>query len=252
MTHLPENIFLPGTPVEMVFNIDSLMPVSKNSIIFDADFKTKELIISQTTPRTSKAFSYETLHITTLKTNSSDKIRLGIKCAILNFIDSYRLNKETTEQAIKLSYSGKISEVNIRSAFRIKPNNVYSIMAKLIFKNKEFLSAKDFKIFDISLTGIGILIPNISNRQENPLIELEIGDSGKIGIVMKEPGPEKEVPIIKKLINKIKIVRINKKFNQRYILIGCQFGPWERNHEEDLGKFIHQLQLFEIRHHQKY
>ncbi|MCB9494854.1 MAG: PilZ domain-containing protein [Desulfobacteraceae bacterium] len=236
----------------MVFNIDSLSPVSRNSIIFDSNFKNNELIISQTTPRTSKSYSFETLHITTLKTNDSDKIRLGIKCSISDFIDSYRLNKEITEQAIKISYSGRISEVNIRSAFRIKPNNVYSIMAKLIFKNKEFLSAKHFKIFDISLTGIGILIPNTSDRRENPMIELEAGDIGKIGIVMKEPGADKDVPNIKKLLNKIKIVRINKAFNQRYTLIGCQFGPWERNQEEELGKFIHQLQLFEIRHLQKY
>jgi hypothetical protein len=252
MTHTPENIFLPGTPVEMVFNIDSLLPISRNSIIFDSNFKTYELIISQTTPRTSKSFEYETLHITALKNGSSNKIRLGMKCSVLDFIDNYRLNKETTEQAIKLKYSGKISEVNIRSAFRIKPNNIYSIMAKLIFKNKEFLSAKHFKIFDISITGIGILIPNISSKTENPMAELELGDLGKIGIIMKEPGPEKDMPVIKTLINKVKIVRINKKFNQRYTLIGCQFAPWERNLEEELGKFIHKLQLFEIRHLQKY
>jgi c-di-GMP-binding flagellar brake protein YcgR len=125
-------------------------------------------------------------------------------------------------------------------------------MAKIIFKNQEYVSGKHFKIFDISLTGIGILIPNNLDRRQNPMIELEPNESGKIGIIMKGPGPEKEVPDIKKIFNKLKIVRINKKFNQRYILIGCQFAPWERNQEEDLGKFIHQLQLFEIRHLQKY
>jgi hypothetical protein len=84
------------------------------------------------------------------------------------------------------------------------------------------------------------------------MIELEPNETGKIGLVMKGPGPEKDTLDIKKLFNKIKIVRLNKQFNQRYILLGCQFGPWERNHEEELGKFIHELQLFEIRHFQKY
>lgn len=253
MTYTPEKIFVPGKPIEIVFNIDSLSPVSRNSIIFDLNPKKKEIIVSQTTPNTGKFYSYETLHITTLKNNElNQRTRFGIKGSITGFIDNYKLNNQTTEPALKITYSGKVSEANIRSAFRIKPNNVYSVMAKIILKNKDYISGKNFRIYDISLTGMGILIPNSLDRRKNPLIELELNDLGKIGIVMKSPGSEKDLPEIKKIFNRIKTVRINRKFNERYILIGFKFGHWERSHEEILGKFIHQLQLFEIRHHQNY
>jgi c-di-GMP-binding flagellar brake protein YcgR len=254
MDYKAEDIFIPGQNIDIVFNINSLSPVSRHSMIFDSDPGKKELIISQTKPFISHAFSYETMHITTLKSEpKNDKIRIGARCEIKEFIDDYRLNREQKEQAIRVTYSNKLHQVNIRSAFRIRPNKIYSIIAKLLYKNEEFLSGKHFKIFDISLSGIGLLVPNVADKNKNPLIKLETGDKAKIGLILKEPGEDEESePVLKKVFNKIKIVRINKKFNPRYILIGCEFADWERNQEEDLGKFIHQLQLYEIRNFQKY
>ena len=252
MSYQIDNTFTPGNGVELVFNLNSLSPLSRPSMIFDSSPRKKELIISQTTPKLLKTFTYDTLHLTALKNNDqNERIRLGIECKIKGFINNYELNKETKEEALLLEYKEKLQEVNIRSAFRIRPNNRYSIIAKVGCKNQEYYSGKHFKIFDISLTGLGLLIPNTPDRKTNPLIALEPGDTGIIGVILKEPGNEESVPEIKKLFNKIKIVRINKKFNPRYVLIGCQFKSWERNDEETLGSFIHKLQLHEIRHLQQ-
>lgn len=253
MKYKIEEIFVPGRGIELVFNLNSLSPISRHAIVFDANFKKKELIVSQTTPRVLKSFSYDTMHITTLNHDQlGDKVRLGIESNIGKFLSSYKFNKESNEEAIVINYNKSVTEVNIRSAFRIKPNKTYSMLAKLGFKTKEFYSGKHFKIFDISLSGIGLLIPNISNKTKNPLFAMEPGDNAQIGLVIKGPGNEENGPDLKKLYNKLKIVRINKKFNQKFILVGCQFSGWERTDEEELGKFIHQLQLYEIRHHQKY
>ena len=253
MKQKKDTIFTPGKSVELVFNLNSLSPVSRSCMIYENNTKKKEIILSQTSPRTLKTVKYDTLHLTILTTNDkNEKIRLGLECKIKDFI-KYKLNQDTVEDGILLSYKETVQDVNIRSAFRIKPNDQYSILAKFECRNSDFYSGKHFKIFDISLSGVGFLIPNIPDKKKNPLIKLEIGDLGKIGIVLKENSGEDSEPEIKRLFNQVKVVRINKNFNPRYILIGCQFTKnWERDEEEGLGSFVHQLQLFEIRHLQSF
>lgn len=248
-----KNIFAPGRSIDVVFNINSLSPISRPSMIFDSDESKKEIIISQTKPPIRQATTYETMHITALHSEPlKEKTRLGIECKIKALLDNYELNKDNHEQAIVLSYKDKLEQVNIRSAFRIKPNNEYSIAARFIFKDQELFSGKHFKIFDISISGIGILIPNTKEFRTSPLFHAELGDKGKMGLIMKEPGEEGESPEIKKIFNKIKIVRMNRKFNQKFTLIGCKFASWDSKHEDELSNFVHKLQLFEIRHFQKY
>ncbi len=252
MGNKAENIFTPGKGIEIVFNLESLSPLSMSSIIFDSDDKKKELIISQPTPPLNKSFSYKTIHITKVdQLPKNEKVRLGVKCELIEFIDNYKINNKTVLPSIKIRYQEKVEEVNIRTAFRIKPNNVYSLVAKILFGNQEFISGKHFRIFDVSLTGIGILIPKTADKNKNPLLSIKVGNTGKIGIIMKEPGETDKSPEFKKFLTSLKVVRINKKFNEKYFFAGCVLGRLERKSEEEMSKFIHKLQLFEIRHFQK-
>ncbi len=118
------------------------------------------MIIAQTTPQIFPSTSFDQMHVTTLvKKELAQKFRVGYKCEIKNFLSNYKLANNNTIPAIQIQYHLPPIELNIRSAFRLKPTAKHEVLGKLIFNGKSYFSGKDFKVFNISITGIGFLIP---------------------------------------------------------------------------------------------
>lgn len=237
------NILKPGMGVDLIFNLSSMSPIVKPSIIFDRN--DQEIVVAQPKNRISSDYNYQTMHISSLIPDTvSGKNRKGYSCKILKLIDAYRLANNNTTRAILVKYEEPFIDMNIRAAFRFEPTATHSVMGKIIFKGEEFYSGTHFKVFNISVSGLGLLIPRKINKLRNPLLEIPKGSDLKIGLLLRSTEAEEEITTLE---SKIHTVRQNTNYNKINGFAGFSFHNLSQQNEEALNKFIHNAQLFEIR-----
>lgn len=244
MDFIIEKIFAPSVGVDIVFNMNSPTPYSRSSIIYDIDYKKQEIIVAQSLTPITNSTVFDELHVTTILKDKSRKLRAGMACTALSIINSYKLANNTTVPAICLKYEPPVKETNIRSAFRLPLSTKHIIKGKILLDNKEYHTPNDFSIRDISLSGIGIAVEKKTSNDINPLSQLEDGQNIMIGILLIDTTQEKPstaVPI------KAAVTRRNPEFSQSHILIGLQIISLNAEHENILGKFIHNAQIDELK-----
>jgi len=238
-----KKIFLPSVGVDLVLNTNSLMPSSRSSIIYDVDFKKKSITIAQPLTPLSGETDFDELHLTTIVKTPQNKLRVGIKCYPIKFIDQYQLANQSTAKAVTLQYDSPIAEINIRSAFRLPLSTRHSIKAKLIHRKAEYYTARDFSIRDISLTGMSLVIPRRSKYGPNRLIELKINEIFPVGLILVDKEKDKPVgtfPV------KTRIVRLNTNYSKTQLQIGLKIIAIAKENETTLNQFIHQAQIDEL------
>lgn len=230
--------------MELVFNINSLAPYSRSSIIYDANFKDETITIAQPLTVFSKKTVFRELHLTTIIQGKNRKARFGVKCNGFNLIDQYLLANKTRVQAVILKYTLPILETNIRSAFRLPLNAKYIIKTKILYNNFEYNSPNDFSVRDISLNGIGIVIPKTNIRTANPFFELSINEEITLQITLVHTDREKPLGIIP---IRAQITRISPKYSDSHILMGLKIINLSNQNEAILNKFIHDAQIEELK-----
>lgn len=234
------NILKPGLGIDLVFNLSSMNPVVKPSIIFDCI--KNQVIIAQTHRKISPDYKYNTVHISSLISNElSGKVRKGYPCKILEFIKEYKLANNNITQALLLEYSEPQLDMNIRSAFRFEPNLTHNVMGKLVHEGIDYYSGVHFKILNISISGIGLLIPKKIKKIRNPLLNISINSYAKIGLLLKSS--ENIVTIESEILT----IRKNTEYNPMSGFAGFSFNKLSSESEESLNQFIHNAQLHEIR-----
>ena len=97
-----KKIFLPSVGVDLVFNLNSLTPYAKSSIIYDINHDDQTVIIAQPLNPVTKNASYNELHLTAVIRGEKGKTRVGIKCKPINFINNYKLAGNTKVNVIQL------------------------------------------------------------------------------------------------------------------------------------------------------
>lgn len=244
--NLIEKIFYPGANIELVFNLDSLIPRSFPSIIFDVNHISKTLTIAQPSNiKLHKDIKFDQLHATTLsRKENGGKARFGISCNIKEIQSGYKLISGESTSAVVLGYSGNIIETNIRSGFRLTLNSFYDAACKIIYDGSEFFSGKHLKIYDISTSGAGIIIFKRVNNEKNPLLMMGSGYKGKIGFILKKPEVESSTPI--SIPTHFEVARMALNYTEKSAFCGIRFHRISADHEDIISKFIHEAQLFEI------
>ncbi len=243
MTFDIDKIFLPSTGVDMVFNINSLTPYSRSSIIYDIDLKKNEILIAQPLIPFSKNTQFRELHLTTVIYDKNIKRRVGIECVQFRIIDKYKLVNKTDVSATVLKYNLPIKETNIRSAFRLYLGTKYAIKGKIIYNNKEYMTSRYFSIRDISISGVGLNIPK-KNNKTNPLSRIKIHEKILIGIVlinMDQNKPVATLPV------KVQVIRIEPDYSDTQSLMGVKILQLKTDDETILNKFIHDAQVDELK-----
>jgi hypothetical protein len=185
------------------------------------------------------------MHISSLvKKELSSKIRLAYSCRILDSIKEYSLANRGKSEALVIEYFPPATEINIRAAFRFRPNSNFDVYGKLVINDEMYYSGRHFKFYDISITGIGILIPKKILKERNPLLDLKTNSHANIGILLKTGGREDSASTIE---CEIKVIRTNMEFNLLSGFAGCSLLNMTHENEETLNRFIHNAQLHEIR-----
>ncbi len=244
MTFDMDKIFLPSTGVDIVFNMNSLAPYSRSSIIFDINLKNKEITIAQPLTPFSKNTQFRELHLTTIIRDKNRKLRVGVECVQFRIIDTYKLANKTDVSAAVLKYDLPIKETNIRSAFRLPLSTKYAIKGKIIHNNMEYMSSRDFSIRDISLSGLGLKIPKKRNNRTNPLSRIKIHEKILIGIVLINMDQDKPIGT---LPVKAQVVRIKPDYSDTHSFMGIKILQLKTDDETILNKFIHEAQVDELK-----
>lgn len=244
MSYSIESIFFPSVGVDLVLNIDSLMPLPRASIIHDVDFAKKIITIAQPKIPFTETTAFDQLHLTTIIRTDKRRVRVGIPCRPVRFLSNYRLAGNTTDNAIVLGYELPVSEKNIRSAFRLSLDSRYMIRAKLIHRQLEYHSPGHFRIRDISLTGASLVIPKKMNQKTNPLLELKRNDVLLSGMSLIDS--QKEHPLATFAL-KFTVVRLHLNHSETNILAGLKITRMDPKDEDALSEFIHAAQIHQLR-----
>lgn len=244
MTFDMDNIFLPSAGVNIVFNMNSLAPYSRLSIIYDIDLKSEEIIIAQPLTPFSKNTQFKELHITTIIHDKNRKLRVGVECVQFRIIDKYQLANKTRVSAVALKYELPVTETNIRSAYRLPLSKKYDIKGKIFYKKMEYSTSHDFSIRDISLAGLGLKIPKKIGSSTNPLSLIKKDEKIEIELVLIKIYQNK--PTAKFIINS-KIIRSKPDYSSTHFLMGVKILDLETISENILNKFIHDAQVDELK-----
>jgi len=239
-----EDIFQPSVGIDLVFDMNSLAPYSRSSIIYDADYRSRTVTIAQPLRVITRNTVFKELHLTTIINHVKRKVRAGIACKPVKFLKEYELANFKKVQAVVLDYTPPIKEMNIRSAFRMPMSAKYIIKAKIIFKDAEYISSKDFAVKDVSLGGAGVILPKKKGKVINPLAEVQMSDELVIGMVLiniEYPKPVGTVPM------KAEIVRLNQHYSDTHIMLGLKITKMTEKGEDLLNKFIHDAQIDELK-----
>ena len=235
--------------VDLVFNINSLTPYAKSSIIYDINYDDQTIIVAQPLNPVTKNANFTEMHITAVIRGNKGKIRVGIKCEPIELIKSFKLAGNNIVSAIRLKYFPPLAETtNIRSAYRLSLSNHFSINGKIIYLGHEYITKKDFIFRDVSFAGSGILCPKKVNMKVNPLTQIKIHEKIKIGMILQkeakdDPAKMEPVAIIPA---KAEITRLNSDFSETHVFIGMKFINISSEKENDLNSFIHEAQVDEL------
>ena len=239
-----KKIFFPSVGVNLIFNINTDSPISKSSIIYDADFKKQTITVAQPIVPVTPNTPFEQLHLTTLVDINQRRLRIGLQCSPTQFISNYPMANGTSVKAILLQYQLPAIETNIRSAFRLSMTCRYSVKAKIIYNQQEYRTPGDFKIKDISFSGLGLVILEKKKKRNTPLSELKAGTEMIMGIALmdrNEPGIIGTFPI------HIQVARTDTNYSETHTLIGLKITNITRENETVLNQFIHAAQIEELK-----
>lgn len=243
MNHTIDKVFAPSAGVDIVFNLNSLTPSSRASIIYDVDHGAKSIIVAQPLIQIRPDLAPKEFHITTLIKEGGNSRRLGIKCKPTKFEKNYRLSNNKTVGAITLQYEPVMVETNIRSAYRLPLGKNHGITATIVYNGEAYCSSKDFSIRDISLSGISLIIPRTVDTGHNTLRKMERNEQATIELALIDMESDKPDIII---ASPIKITRTNTNHTKTDMLAGAMFVKLKPQEEERLNRFIHNAQMEEL------
>ncbi len=233
-------ILKPGTGVDLVLNINSLSPSSRPSILFDVDETKRQVIVAQPAQRIDLITPIKEMYISSLiHKEPLSKARVGYACRLLDIIDRYQPANKDKADAVLLEYSLPLMEINIRSAYRFHPNSSYDVIGKLVYKNEMYYSGQHFMIHNISINGVGLIIPKKISEKRNPLIDITQSSHEKIGIILTNKAENS----IETIDSDITVVRTDMEYNEASVFVGCLMTSLPSNCESVLNKFIHNALL---------
>ncbi len=233
--------FSPRANIELIFNSNMISSISRSARVYQCNEKNSLILISQTSPPTFPDFKYKKLEVSTLIKKIDGKvIRIAFNSKIIRFISNYKLQDKIIKKGLLLEYSTPMREINLRTSYRYELNETNSVKGVISYKGKTYYSGRDFKVIDISVTGIGInTIYNES--EENSLSDIKTGDHVKIEITMISFNQ-----IVSKVSTFVEITRkISLKDN--VFFIGIKFFSINNKYEQVITKFINEAQSYDIR-----
>jgi len=238
------SIFAPGKKIDLIFNGRNKSKKVRSAVIFECYHDSKKMVISQTDPNLSSKELNTLSGVTTLVDQELNEMnRVGVSCNIINFMKNYQLYSGNRTTAMLVKYTEPLKKVNVRESYRFHPVGDFSAECKVICDGDVFSSHKDFKIHNISIHGMGMLIPIAASFKRAPLINREVNDVLDIELKLKGKKEEASAPIRLRA----QIVWQKRHYNRKNYIWGIKFKQLDQQQEEIISQFVHHGQLHFIR-----
>jgi c-di-GMP-binding flagellar brake protein YcgR len=239
------DIFMPEARIEVAFNIDSELPIVLPTNIYKCDYESKRMLIYQTRPEILPSFKYDTMDLTALFEKELGRmLRVGLRCRSEKFLNSYKINEQVRENLVLVQYFQPMRKVNLRFAYRLRTSYRYNVQAVIQKDDTAYESGSWFTVQDISVTGIGLQVPKMIGKKENPLLNIPMNTRLDIRITL-ETDDSKGQPY--QISTEIGITRKVMSYNVKSGFLGGRFTALAPEHQETLFQYIHAAQRYEIR-----
>jgi hypothetical protein len=94
------------------------------------------------------------------------------------------------------------------------------------------------------LTGLGIVIPKKQRKTRNPLMEIQLNEVVRMGIILWNMDLQKSMGT---LLLKVQVSRINVRYSEQFMFIGLKILHPGKEAEDLLNRFIHDAQIQELK-----
>jgi len=240
-----EGIFMPESRVEVAFNLDNPVPLVLRTNIYKCDYGANRMLIYQTHPQILPDFRYDTMNIAVLIEQELNRmIRVGLPCKIVKFVNDYQISERLKENLFLIEYFPPMRKINLRSTFRLRTSYRYNVEATICSDDVSYASGTYFTVQDISVTGIGLLVPKKVGKRKNPFSRISVDDMCDIEVKL-ERAESKERPY--RISTAIKVARKVVSYNPLSSFIGALFIDLSPVDQENLFQYMHEAQLYEIR-----
>lgn len=239
-----EKIFLPSSGVDIVFDLNSLTPFCRTSIIYDIDLKKQTIIVAQPLIPLTKSTQFSELHLTIITQDEKRKLRAGVECRGFKLISNYPLANKTNVPAILLSYKTPVLETNIRSAYRLILGSKYTVKCKFALQGLQYSTPYDFTVKDISLSGLGALFPRKKPGTRNIFAKIKADQKVSMRVALINSTLKKPMGI---LDITAAAKRIRPEYTLAHSLIGFHFKGIKLKEENLLNQFVHEAQVDELK-----
>ena len=239
------DIFKPETRIEAGFNLDSDLPIVLPTNIFNCDYKSNRMLIYQTRHEILPSFKYDTMDISTLLGIKMGRlVRMGLRCRIIKFVNDLKLSERIRTNFVLIEYFLSMRKVNLRSSYRLRNSDRYIAEATIRAENENYISGTHFSIYDISQTGIGVVIPKKIDNKNNPMLNLPLKQVLEIQLRLDQAESQKR-PIL--ISTTFEITRKLMSYNEKNGFIGACFTKMTPEDQESLFQYIFDAQRYEIR-----
>lgn len=240
-----ERVFFQETRIEVAFNLESDLPIVLPTRIHKCNYDSNRMLIYQPRPEVLPSFKYETMDIATLIEKELSKVvRMGLRCRIGKFLNNYKLSETIRENFLLIDYFPPMRKINLRSTYRLRTSFRFSVEATLHADEISYLSGTQFTVQDMSVTGIGLMVPKVLDKKENPMLKIAVKEVLDVDLILNQAESEKP-PL--RLSARIEIARKSMSLNAKSGFIGGRFIDLGASEQEMLFQFIHAGQLHEIR-----
>jgi hypothetical protein len=141
----------PGITVQINLHQLSESVRSLKAVIYDVTGK--RLVLSQTSPPIPPSRLRRRVDISFITGKGSSAVRLGFSAIISGFDDDYELSTGTRAPALIVEMNHEPERTSLRQGFRIRTPNKSGLALTI--------QARDYLIFDISLTGVNFIQPSL-------------------------------------------------------------------------------------------
>ncbi|MBF0101737.1 MAG: PilZ domain-containing protein [Desulfobacterales bacterium] len=241
----PSLLFLPGKRVDITFDLDSDTPIVRSSVVYEFFPETQICIVSQPSRPFSTEWKSKVGYLSIIAYTNKRKVRYGLKCKIQKIVKDYVLSGKGRVSAIFLEYQLPIEELNLRSAYRINLGAEFDVKGKLIFNNESYFTGKDFKIDNLSATGLGLIVPK--KKIYDSFINAKVGTEVVIGLVIQDINFKDKKNVVSAVA---KVMRVE--IMSDHALIGLKFEKMSNKDSEHIGYFVHNVQIYWIQKMRKY
>jgi len=234
-----DGVFRPGAIAAVLVGADTESPTLRPTRVHDYHPVTRCLVISQTTPRlpARQGLSY---HLTAVAhVPDGEDVRLGAEVVVLESIPTYHLPGGLTEPAIRVLVKGALQPMNVRTAYRLHPHEKIRMDVVLTRNKQRFRSGVDFFVYDLSIGGMGFIVPKHVGGNPNPLLTIAPRDRLGIGLNLAVEG-DREATVLE---CEFQVVQINRAYSEVSICAGGRMLKLESKAEQALSRFVARAQL---------